>query len=81
MKYLDRYRVECHEICYIHVPQRMNCKNAFVLKATLKAAEVPDSFHSIVREHTGILQSGDKLRRHNRGSYIPGKEKKLFQMG
>lgn len=42
-------------------------------------AKVPDSCHSIVREHTGILKSGDKLRHHNTGLCIPRK-KNLFEL-
>lgn len=34
-------------------------------------ATVPGSFHSTVHEHTGILESGGKLRHHNRGYCIP----------
>lgn len=49
-------------------------------KAALKAvATVPDSFHSTAHEHTGTLESGDKLRHHNKGYYIPGrKERKIL---
>lgn len=34
-------------------------------------AKVPGIRRSIVHEHTGILQSDDKLRHHNKNSCIP----------